>query len=104
MSTETTAVPETEAPAPARHPAAARRGWRLPALAVPALTPVEWAGLLLPMLGLAILALRDLGAPSLWRDEVSSVIFAKGSLGDLLTIIGRDRAEVGLVNMATYYL
>jgi mannosyltransferase len=104
MSTETTAVPETEAPAPARHPAADRRGWRLPALAVPALTRIEWAGVLLPMLGLAILALRDLGAPSLWRDEVSSVIFAKGSLGDLLTIIGRDRAEVGLVNMATYYL
>ena len=32
------------------------------------------------------------------------MVFAKGSLGELLTIIGRDRDEVGLANMATYYL
>ena len=32
------------------------------------------------------------------------MVFAKGSLGDLLTIIGRDRDAVGLANMATYYL
>ena len=65
---------------------------------------LPWLGLVLPMVLLTILALRDLGTHSLWRDEVSSVIFARGSLGDLLTIIGRDRQEVGLANMATYYL
>ena len=91
MSTETTAgtVPAT---------ALARR------LSLPALTPLEWAGLLLPMVALAILGLRDIGVPSLWRDEVSSVLFARGSLGELLTIVGRDREAVGLANMATYYL
>lgn len=91
MSTETTAgtVPAT---------ALARR------LSLPALTPLEWAGLLLPMVALAILGLRDIGGPSLWRDEVSSVLFARGSLGELLTIVGRDREAVGLANMATYYL
>jgi len=105
MSTETGAIPETEAPPSPRSAGSGdRRRWGLPAMALPALSRLEWAGLLLPMLALTILALRDLGAPSLWRDEVSSVIFAKGSLGDLLTIIGRDRAEVGLANMATYYL
>ena len=56
------------------------------------------------MAALLALAMRHLGTPSLWRDEVSSVVFAKGSLGDLLTIIGRDRDAVGLANMATYYL
>jgi len=65
---------------------------------------LPWLGLVLPMVLLTILALRDLDMYSLWRDEVSSVVFAKGSLGDLLTIIGRDRQEVGLANMATYYL
>jgi len=65
---------------------------------------LPWAGLVLPMLLLGVLALRDLGTPSFWRDEVSSVVFAKGSLGDLLTIVGRDRDDVGLANMATYYL
>ena len=68
---------------------------------------VDWlalAGLLLPAILLTILSLRELGALSFWRDEVSSVLFARGSLGDLLTIIGRDRNAVGLANMATYYL
>jgi mannosyltransferase len=65
---------------------------------------LPWLGLILPMAALLILALRQLGLPSLWRDEVSSVVFAKGSLGQLLTIVGRDRDEVGLANMATYYL
>ena len=65
---------------------------------------LPWLGLILPMLALLLLALQHLGTPSLWRDEVSSVVFAKGSLGELLTIIGRDRDEVGLANMATYYL
>lgn len=53
---------------------------------------------------LAALSLYQLGALSLWRDEVASVVFAHGSLGDLLTLIGRDREAVGLANMATYYL
>ena len=65
---------------------------------------LPWLGLILPMAALLALAMRHLGTPSLWRDEVSSVVFAKGSLGDLLTIIGRDRDAVGLANMATYYL
>ncbi|MEP6468445.1 MAG: glycosyltransferase family 39 protein [Chloroflexota bacterium] len=56
------------------------------------------------MLALTLLALHDLGALSLWRDEVASVIFSKGSLPELLTIVGRDRDAVGLANMATYYL
>ena len=68
---------------------------------------IDWlavAGLMLPMAPLLGLSLRQLGALSFWRDEVTSVLFAKGSLGDLLTIIGRDRDAVGLANMATYYL
>ena len=65
---------------------------------------LPWLGLILPMAALLILALRDLGMYSLWRDEVSSVVFAKGSLGQLLTIVGRDRDAVGLANMATYSL
>jgi mannosyltransferase len=73
-------------------------------LTAPARDWLGWAGLALPMLLLGLLALRDLGTPSFWRDEVSTVIFARGSLGDLLTIVGRDRQEVGLANMATYYL
>jgi mannosyltransferase len=56
------------------------------------------------MLLLAALSLYQLGTLSLWRDEVASVVFAKGSLGELLTIVGRDRQAVGLANMATYYL
>ena len=56
------------------------------------------------MVALLLLGLWQLGGLSLWRDEVASVVFAKGSLGDLLTIIGRDRDAVGLANMATYYL
>ncbi|MEP6468444.1 MAG: glycosyltransferase family 39 protein [Chloroflexota bacterium] len=58
----------------------------------------------LPLAALGALSLYHLGAPSLWRDEVASVIFAKGSLPELLTIVGRDRDAVGLANMATYYL
>src|SRR5262245_48970332 len=65
---------------------------------------LPWLGLVLPMAALLILAMRRLGLPSLWRDEVASVVFAKGSLGQLLTIVGRDREAVGLANMATYYL
>src|SRR5688500_17304377 len=70
---------------------------RLPARA-------EVLALGLPMLLLAALSLYQLGTLSLWRDEVASVVFAKGSLGELLTIVGRDRQAVGLANMATYYL
>ena len=68
---------------------------------------IDWlvvAGLLLPLALLAVLSLRQLGALSFWRDEVSSVLFARGSVEDLLTIIGRDRDAVGLANMAAYYL
>ena len=68
---------------------------------------IDWlvvAGLLLPLILLAVLSLRQLGALSFWRDEVSSVLFARGSVEDLLTIIGRDRDAVGLANMAAYYL
>jgi mannosyltransferase len=53
---------------------------------------------------LAALSLYQLGALSLWRDEVASVVFAQGSVGELVTIVGRDREAVGLANMATYYL
>ena len=53
---------------------------------------------------IGLLSVYQLGAKSFWRDEVSSVVFASGSLPDLLTIIGRDREKVGLPNMATYYL
>jgi mannosyltransferase len=106
MSTETAASPDRGATGATIEDAepATRPGRRFPALALPALPAVEWVGLVVPMLLLAALALRDIGTYSLWRDEASSVIFAKGSLGDLLTIIGRDRQEVGLANMATYYL
>jgi mannosyltransferase len=68
---------------------------------------LDWVGalgLLLPMAVLFVLSLQALGAVSFWRDEVSTVYFAEGSLGDLLTIIGRDRTKVGLANMATFYL
>jgi mannosyltransferase len=68
---------------------------------------IDWlvvAGLLLPLVLLAVLSLRQLGALSFWRDEVSSVLFARGSVEDLLTIVGRDRDAVGLANMAAYYL
>ena len=57
-----------------------------------------------PVLLLLVLATHDLGAASFWRDEVSSVVFAKASLGDLLTIVGRERRVAGLPNMASYYL
>ena len=53
---------------------------------------------------IGLLSVYQLGAKSFWRDEVSSVVFASGSVPDLLTIIGRDREKVGLPNMATYYL
>ena len=56
------------------------------------------------MIVLLLLGLWQLDGLSLWRDEVASVVFAKGSLPELLTIIGRDRNAVGLANMATYYL
>jgi len=56
------------------------------------------------LVAMAVLALHELGALSLWRDEVASVVFANGSLGDLLSLVDRPRAEVGLANMATYYL
>jgi mannosyltransferase len=58
----------------------------------------------LPLVALVVLSVYHLGARSLWRDEVASVIFAKGSLPELLTIVGRDRDAVDLANMATYYL
>jgi mannosyltransferase len=78
--------------------------WLPPGLRSPSVTWLQWLGLVLPMLALTLLALHDLGALSLWRDEVVSVMFAKGSLPELLTIVGRDRDAVGLANMATYYL
>jgi len=53
---------------------------------------------------LTILSVYQLGARSFWRDEVSSVVFASASLPDLLTIIDRERAKVGVPNMATYYV
>ena len=65
---------------------------------------MEALALGLPLALLAALSLYQLGALSLWRDEVASVVFARGSLGDLVTIVGRDRDAVGLANMATYYL
>ena len=40
-----------------------------------------------------LLGLWQLDNLSLWRDEVSSIAFAKASLGDLLTIVGRDRGR-----------
>jgi len=58
------------------------------------------AGAVVLLTGLSI---YRLGATSLWRDEVSSIVFAKASLSDLLTVVGRERSEVGLANMATYY-
>lgn len=65
---------------------------------------VEALSLGIPLVVLAALSLYQLGALSLWRDEVASVVFAKGSLGELVTLIGRDRDAVGLANMATYYV
>lgn len=72
-----------------------------------ALSRVRWVevvGLGAPVFLLAVLALQQLGASSFWRDEVASVVFAKASVDELLTLVGRDREKVGLVNMATYYL
>lgn len=69
--------------------------------------PAAWAeaiALGIPLVVLAGLSLYQLGTLSLWRDEVASVVFARGSFGDLVTIVGRDREAVGLANMATYYL
>jgi hypothetical protein len=65
---------------------------------------VEVVGLGAPIALLTVLALHDLGEASFWRDEVASVVFAKATVGELLTLVGRDRERVGLVNMATYYL
>ena len=65
---------------------------------------MEWIWLLPPMVLLGALALWNLGALSLWRDEVSSVTFAQQSVGKLIAVVGRDRHAVGLANMATYYL
>jgi mannosyltransferase len=57
------------------------------------------------LVAMGALALHELGALSFWRDEVASVVFAKNDqLGDLLSLVDRPRAEVGLANMATYYL
>ena len=64
----------------------------------------EIVGLGGPLLVLAVLSLRGLGELSFWRDEVASVVFASGSVADLVTVVGRDRDAVGLANMATYYL
>ena len=64
----------------------------------------SWPGCCCRWSLLAVLSLRQLGALSFWRDEVSSVLFARGSVDELLTIIGRDRDAVGLANMAFYYL
>lgn len=64
----------------------------------------EAVALTLLLVAMAVLALRELGDLSLWRDEVASVVFAKGSLGDLLNLVDRNRDSVGLANMATYYL
>lgn len=60
--------------------------------------------MLVPAAVLAVLSIYQIGAHSFWRDEVASVVFAKASLPDLVTLIGRDREEVGVANMATYYL
>jgi mannosyltransferase len=51
-----------------------------------------------------VLGLQQLDARSFWRDEVASVFFAQHPVGELATIIGRERDKVGLANMATYYL
>ncbi len=56
------------------------------------------------MIAMLLLGLWQLDNLSLWRDEVSSIAFAKASLGDLLTIVGRDRGKADLANMATYHL
>ena len=57
-----------------------------------------------PALLLVVLATHNLGATSFWRDEISSVVFAHAGLGDLLTILGRDRSVAGLPNMSAYIL
>ena len=73
--------------------------------ATPAAQPwVEALALGVPLLVLTALSLYQLGALSLWRDEVASVVFANAPLGDLLTVVGRDRETADLANMATYYL
>ena len=64
----------------------------------------ELLGLGGPILLLAALSLSGLGALSFWRDEVASVVFASASVGDLLTVVGRDRDQADLANMAAYYL
>ena len=68
------------------------------------LTWRDLLGIAVAMSLIGLLSVYQLGAKSFWRDEVSSVVFASGSVPDLLTIIGRDREKVGLPNMATYYL
>ena len=53
------------------------------------------------MLALLLLGLWRLDALSLWRDEVSSIKFAKAPLGELLTIVGRGPWSGRPANMAT---
>jgi mannosyltransferase len=64
----------------------------------------EGLALVAPIVALFLLSLYNLDVRSFWRDEVASIFFAKHSVTELATIIGRDRAKVGLANMATYYL
>lgn len=82
----------------------ARRGWKP---IIPDWRQVDWveaAALAAPLVILAVLSVRGIDAHSFWRDEIASVVFAKHSVAELVTIVGRDRDKVGLPNMATYYL
>lgn len=67
----------------------------------------EWlgiGGLFLAGIILAALSLYDLGQRSLWLDEVASVVYAKSSLADLLTLFNRNYDTADTLNMSLYYL
>jgi mannosyltransferase len=65
---------------------------------------IDAVSLFLPLVALALLAVRGIDVHSLWRDEIASVVAAKHAVGELVVIVGRDRDKVDLPNMATYYL
>lgn len=65
---------------------------------------VEALALGIPLIVLAGLSLYQLGTLSLWRDEVVSVAFASAPVAELLAIVGRQRDQADLANMAVYYL